>query len=845
MAYDLGSLGQQTTLSIALLGIGVFSLASVIYTLTRTLLSTFVLPGKSLSTFGPQGSWAIVTGASDGLGKEFASQLAARGFNLILASRTQSKLDDVAKTIKSKHASTQVETLAIDFSKPTADDYRKFEALLVGRTVAILINNVGQSHSIPVPFAETESQEIENIININCQATLRVTQLVLPQMLPNKKGLILTMGSFGGLTPTPLLATYSGSKAFLQQWSNALASELEDKGITVHFVQAYLITSAMSKIKRASLIVPSERAFVKSALSKIGRRGGSVGYSYSGSPYWSHAVAAFGITYLLGPMNGFLLGINKSMHVDIRKRALRKAERDRQQGKKESYFTYAPNTQPSIIDHDVHFRPGIGSDGRTETYTPRTIIYDLKGGFGTLRQRNVLYDDIPANQQQTSTSAWSENGFTTIKQQPIQQNRYQQDLDAGLPTRQLKSSDVRYWSDFNRVFFHPRSIVQLSEYTLNDSIRPFENWAAGEDLWRDIDRGSGGLLDRDVRLFVEECDSLQGFQLYSGVDDAWGGWCSRYVDALRDEFGKKSVWVWALEDNEEQQREKRIASKANAARSMSGMRDLVNGYIGLSSRPENLPGYTRLGKSEWESTGLIAAAVESVTLAMRLRSDAPRTSSMAHFEQVLGANEERNMWQLGVRVDSDDRKQQTTNGQTAASQEKAEDEADAEDTTTFDINFMPNISSLMPNTLAQGSRRTGRKHIFAQINTSRTSRDQHNDPHPSALSQEELLRRRYNEEAIVESFHVPLGFPRLDAYPAGLFDFPEDQTTGDRRKISLTAGFTTSSKANERILNLRDLVTRHSRAVAVDDREELYNGLTEVAQRYAHGWDSGSESEDD
>jgi len=89
---------------------------------------------------------------------------------------------------------------------------------------------------------------------------------------------------------------------------------------------------------------------------------------------------------------------------------------------------------------------------------------------------------------------------------------------------------------------------------------------------------------------VEECDSLQGFQLYSGVDDAWGGWCSRYVDALRDEFGKKSVWVWALEDDEEQQREKRIARKANAARSMSGMRDLVNGYIGLSSRSIDIIG---------------------------------------------------------------------------------------------------------------------------------------------------------------------------------------------------------------------------------------------------------------
>jgi 17beta-estradiol 17-dehydrogenase / very-long-chain 3-oxoacyl-CoA reductase len=168
-----------------------------------------------------------------------------------------------------------------------------------------------------------------NIININCTGTLRVTQTVLPFMTPQKRGLILTMGSFGGLTPTPLLATYSGSKAFLQHWSNALASELAPSGITVHFIHAYLITSAMSKIKRANWQVPTEKAFVRSTLGKVGRRGGSVGYAHSGSPYWSHALVGFVVTGILGPMNSLLLGFNRSMHVDIRRRALKKAEREK------------------------------------------------------------------------------------------------------------------------------------------------------------------------------------------------------------------------------------------------------------------------------------------------------------------------------------------------------------------------------------------------------------------------------------------------------------------------------------------------------------------------------------
>lgn len=56
----------------------------------------------------------------------------------------------------------------------------------------------------------------------------------------------------------------------------------------------------------------------------------------------------------------------------------------------ESYFTYSANEE-SLVDHDVHFRPGIGADG-TETFTPRTVIYDLKGGFGSLRKINALYE---------------------------------------------------------------------------------------------------------------------------------------------------------------------------------------------------------------------------------------------------------------------------------------------------------------------------------------------------------------------------------------------------------------------------------------------------------------------
>lgn len=89
-------------------------------------------------------------------------------------------------------------------------------------------------------------------------------------------------------------------------------------------------------------------------------------------------------------------------------------------------------------------------------------------------------------------------------------------------------------------------MVQLNDYELNSRIMPFEDWAVGEELFDDIDK-EVDLLDRDLRPFVEECDQLRALQMFTSSDDAWSGFASRYMDRLRDEFGKKSIWVWAIE----------------------------------------------------------------------------------------------------------------------------------------------------------------------------------------------------------------------------------------------------------------------------------------------------------
>lgn len=89
--------------------------------------------------------------------------------------------------------------------------------------------------------------------------------------------------------------------------------------------------------------------------------------------------------------------------------------------------------------------------------------------------------------------------------------------------------------------------MQLNEYELNSSLVPFERWETGEELFASLDK-EHDIVDRDLRPFVEEADQMQGIQVMTSVDDAWGGFASRYVERLRDEYGKTPIWVWGLQE---------------------------------------------------------------------------------------------------------------------------------------------------------------------------------------------------------------------------------------------------------------------------------------------------------
>jgi hypothetical protein len=448
----------------------------------------------------------------------------------------------------------------------------------------------------------------------------------------------------------------------------------------------------------------------------------------------------------------------------------------------------------------------------------------LKGGFGSLRKINALYEI--QDEPNIVSGLW--DGSTSTQHQPaIQPSRYQSLLDQGLPTFQVQDNDVRYWSDFNRVFYHPRSAVQLNKYELNSQLMPFEKWTAGEDLFEDQDK-EVDILDRDVRPFAEECDHMQGFQIFTGVDDAWGGFASRYVDSLRDEYGKTSMWTWGIERTAPVPLQTRVVRVGNTAKSTQALGQQSSVYVNLSTLPKLLPNYIDLhSQSEWSSSALMCAAVESITLPTRLINAQSRQASLSLLEDTLNTNGNQRLLELQMSVDGGT--QPLTNGHTNGlvngDHDQGEDTSDQVD--DLDATFLSSYSQS----------RAHRIHTFAQTEVRRS---QHIPESAPEMDPGERLRMRLNEETIIDRYNTRLLFPILDTFPDTLLR----RTTGaDNSKIPLIAALRTSSNLKTHVLELRDAAMRGG--IERDEREDIYNGLTEIATAYSFGWDEGSDEGDD
>lgn len=173
----------------------------------------------------------LITGASNGIGMEFARLFAKDGYNLVLVARSKDRLSELGYSLQDQYQLQQVTIIQSDLSEPESPQEIYDLLKQKGIQVDVLVNNAGAGiHGF---FHETDLDRELEIIQLNIASVVHLTKLFLKEMVARNDGKILNVASIVSFMPGPLMAVYSASKAFILSFTEALQNELKDTGVTV------------------------------------------------------------------------------------------------------------------------------------------------------------------------------------------------------------------------------------------------------------------------------------------------------------------------------------------------------------------------------------------------------------------------------------------------------------------------------------------------------------------------------------------------------------------------------------------------------------------------------------
>lgn len=176
-----------------------------------------------------QGKWALITGASSGIGAALARELASRGAKLILTARRRDRLDALAAELAAKGTETRV--VAADLNDPAAPQ-QIFDATEgLGLVVDILVNNAGLGQF--GAFVTNNADQEFGMVRVNCEAVVRLSRLFLPPMVERLRGWMLVVASAASFQPVPYLSTYAATKAFDRFFALGVGAEVARFGVKV------------------------------------------------------------------------------------------------------------------------------------------------------------------------------------------------------------------------------------------------------------------------------------------------------------------------------------------------------------------------------------------------------------------------------------------------------------------------------------------------------------------------------------------------------------------------------------------------------------------------------------
>ena len=213
------------------------------------------------------GSWAVVAGASYGIGAEYARELAKRGLNVFLIGHDEAGLKDVEMSIKQK-CSVKVRTLKADFSDGMVG-FNSAKEAIKDLDIGVLVNTA----ALDLPagtFDMMDGGDMKRLIDVNCGTPTVMMSIVLPKMLRKRRGVIINFGSFVGEANCPNPTVYPSTKTFCHKLTRDLQVWYKDSGVIFQTVMPGVVGSPMAYDLPSSLLIPSPATYTKSLVKTVG-----------------------------------------------------------------------------------------------------------------------------------------------------------------------------------------------------------------------------------------------------------------------------------------------------------------------------------------------------------------------------------------------------------------------------------------------------------------------------------------------------------------------------------------------------------------------------------------------
>ena len=214
-----------------------------------------------------RGQWALVTGASAGIGKALATELAAGGTNLVLTARREQRLEELARQLSAEH-DVLAEGFAADLAQPSAPEEILAFTCQKGLHIDLLVNNAGFGNY--GEFLQAKTQRLLDMVQVNCSAVVHLTRLFLPEMIERRRGDVLVVASTAAFQGVPYIATYAATKGFDLLFAEGLAEEVKAYGIRVC---ALCPGSTESEFHEVAGHRPPSRVDRRESAEKVARNG--------------------------------------------------------------------------------------------------------------------------------------------------------------------------------------------------------------------------------------------------------------------------------------------------------------------------------------------------------------------------------------------------------------------------------------------------------------------------------------------------------------------------------------------------------------------------------------------